>query len=346
MGLVHVIVPAGIDDEARPSGGNHYDRRVIDALPSVGWEAQEHQTDATGLAAELTALGDGAFVLVDGLLATAAEPLVDRSRRLRLVVLLHMPFSAAARPEDAAETARVEAAVLHASAAVITTSEWTRDWIVTHHNIPADRVWTAPPGVDPAPLAGSRGSSRGHELLCVGPLVPAKGQDVLMGALAEVRHFPWRCTLVGATDSDPGFVTSLLATIQNADFGDRVTITGPLTRPELANVRSRADLAISTSRHEAYGMGVAEALAAGIPVIVTDIGGHREALGQASDDSVPGTLVPADDPHALAHVLRQWLTDAPLRRRWRESAVLRRDDLAGWRETARAVASALDTLTD
>jgi glycosyltransferase involved in cell wall biosynthesis len=351
-----VVVPIGINDWALPSGGNHYDRRVIDALPGLGWEVREHlvpgswptptQFDRDWFDRILAGLPDGAVVLVDGLIAAAAPSLVDATRRLCVAVLLHMPFAEAAPPDRAAEVARVEAAVLRACDAVIATSNWTRDWIVTHHAVPADRVSTAVPGVDPAPLAFSLGSSSGSELLCVGPVVPGKGQDVLVEALGRLRELPWTCRFVGACDQDPGFVTSLMATAQRTGIEDRVTFAGTLTRHLLSSVRSDSDLVISTSRHEAYGMALAEALSAGLPVIATQVGGQSEAVGRASDGTIPGLLVADGDVAALADALRHWLTDPELRQRWREAAALRRHDLTGWTETAGCVAAALHAVSD
>ena len=350
--LVHMVVPSGIDDTARPSGGNHYDRRVMDELAQRGWTVQQHPVSGTWPAPDpadraafdqlLADLPDDAVVLVDGLIATAATNFTEAGQRLRLVVLLHMPFAEAAAPEEADTVARGEAAVLRASAAVITTSGWTREWIVTHHGVPADRVWSAPPGVDrtpPPPLPSAR---RGRELLCVGPLVPSKGQDVLVEALCTFGQIPWTCRFVGATDPDPGFVTSLLATAQSAGIDRRLIFTGVLSRPELAAIRAESDLVIAASRHEAFGMAVTEALAAGVPVIASDVGGHGEALGQASDGTVPGMLVSAGDPDALRSALRQWWGNADLRYSWRHAAKLRRSELTDWAETARIVASVLD----
>lgn len=90
-------------------------------------------------------------------------------------------------------------------------------------------------------------------------------------------------------------------------------------------------------------MAIVEGLARGIPVIASDVGGHREAVG-ASDGTLPGVLVPVNDATSLAAALRQWLTDAPTRARWRNSAGRRRRELAGWPETARNVAAVLQEI--
>ena len=85
---VHVVVPDGIDDPARPSGGNAYDRRVCGGLAALGWTVHEHpiadafpQLGAAGhaaLARALERVPDGAVVLLDGLIASAAPEALAR----------------------------------------------------------------------------------------------------------------------------------------------------------------------------------------------------------------------------------------------------------------------------
>lgn len=347
--VVHFVVPAGVDDPHRPSGGNVYDRRLADELPHCGWAVREHlvpggwptpgPSDRDRLDEVLARLADGSVVLVDGLIASAAESLVSSARRLRIAVLLHMPLAEASPGEV---TERVEADVLTTAAAVITTSAWTRTWVVTHHGVPADRVRAATPGVDrsePAP-----GSASGGNLLCAGPVTEAKGHDVLVAALTEIADLEWRCTCAGALDLEPGFVESLVSTAEAAGIADRFVLAGPLSRSALDRLRATTDLVLSPSRREAYGMAIVEGLARGIPVIASDVGGHREAVGQASDGTLPGMLIPVDDAASFAAALRRWLTDPPTRARWRSTAGRRSRDLTGWPETARTVATVLQEI--
>ena len=102
MTAVHVVVPEGIDDSARPSGGNTYDRRVYRGLAALGWAVHElavpgawpwpGEAGHTSLARTVRRIPDGAVVLLDGLIAsTAPEALVPQARRLRQVVIVHMP---------------------------------------------------------------------------------------------------------------------------------------------------------------------------------------------------------------------------------------------------------------
>lgn len=307
--IVHFVVPSGIDDPRRPSGGNAYDRRLGIELERLGWTVREHRVAGReALARVLATLPEGSTVLVDGLVGARAAGTVAAGRWLQVVLLLHMTE---ANPE-----------VLDVVAGVVTTSESTRRWVLDH-GVPPERVRVATPGVDPGPpVAGSAG---GGELLCVGKVSTGKGYDVLVPALDLVRDLDWHCRWVGPLDLEPV-----------AD--DRVTFTGPLAPEDLDLVRSTTDLVVAPSLREAYGMAVAEGLARGIPAVATDVGGHPEAVGDA------GLLVPAGDPVALADALRRWLTDPDLRATLRSAAAARADALPSWPQTAAVVGALLADL--
>ncbi len=340
-GDLHVVVPAGIDDPLRPSGGNHYDRRVIDALRAGGRTVHEHPTDDLGETLRgLDKLDQRRpVVVVDGLLACAAPDVIKAAaERLQVVVLLHMPFGQA---DPAAAPA--ERAALAAAAGVVTTSAWARAWVVQHHGLDPDRVVTASPGVDPADV--SRPVAGGGRLLCLAAVTRAKGHDVLLGALTEIADLEWTLTCVGAVDLEPSYVDGLREVALRSGIGDRIRFAGPLTGDALAATLAQTDLLVSASRHEAYGMGVTEALAHGVPVVVSDVGGHHEAIGATGTAGGGGILVPPDDPDLLATALRAWLTDRAARRRLRTAARRRRATLPTWTDTARLVDDAVNRMT-
>ena len=99
---VRFVVPQGIDDLARPSGGNAYDRRIRDGLRARGWDVHDRSSATRpAVPAPWAVSPDGALVLVDGLVASAAGPvLLPEADRLRLVVLVHMPLGGVEVPED------------------------------------------------------------------------------------------------------------------------------------------------------------------------------------------------------------------------------------------------------
>jgi glycosyltransferase involved in cell wall biosynthesis len=122
---------------------------------------------------------------------------------------------------------------------------------------------------------------------------------------------------------------------------DRVAFPGPRTGAELDRAYAAADLLVLASHAETYGMVVTEALARGLPVLATDVGGVTEALGHGEDGTRPGLLVPPGDAAALGAALRSWLGDAELRARLRSAASERRLTLRPWSDTTCAVADVL-----
>jgi glycosyltransferase involved in cell wall biosynthesis len=337
--VLHVVVPEGIDDPARPSGGNVYDRRVCRELSSLGWSVHEHavpglwpRPDAAScaaLAAVVRQIPDDAVVLLDGLVAsTAPEVLVPEASRLRLVVLVHMPL------DDARERA-----VLSGAAAVVTTSAWARRRLLDLHPLTAGRVHVAVPAVDPAGL--TTGSAEGGGLLCVAAVTFGKGHDVLLAALAATTDLSWKCVCVGSLERDPMFVEELRRRSAQGGLDDRVCFAGARTGADLDRSYAAADLLVLASRGETYGMVVSEALARGVPVLAADVGGVTEALGHGADGTRPGLLVPPGDPAALGAALRAWLGDAELRKRLRRAAGERRASLSRWSSTASVLAGVL-----
>jgi glycosyltransferase involved in cell wall biosynthesis len=329
VSTLHVVGTAGLTDPSKPSGGNIYNRRICDGLTAIGWQVIQHVApgcwpwpkgaSVQALGRLLAGIGDGAVVLVDGLIAsTMPGILVPEAGRLRLAVLVHSVAHAQTR----------EGVVLCAAQYVITTSWSTRERLLRRYALPPDKVHVAQPGVDPAQLAS--GTDRGGELLCVAPVSSHKGHDVLLAALAATADLPWRCVCVGSLDRDPAFVERLRLEAEAAGVGGRIRFPGVQIGNDLAHAYAAADVLVLASRAETYGMVVTEALARGLPVIATAVGGLPEALGQASDGRRPGLLVPPEDSVALAAALRDWLIDANLRHRLREAARERRSTLSGW----------------
>jgi glycosyltransferase involved in cell wall biosynthesis len=344
---VDVVVPEGIDDPARPSGGNAYDRRVCRGLAESGWSVRLHAVPGSwprpqaasyaALANVIQGIPDDAVVLLDGLVAsTAPELLVPEANRLRLVTLVHMPLGHDLA-DDAARTR--EGAVLSVAAAVVTTSRWARRTLLELYELPDHRVHVAEPGVDAADLAP--GSAGGGALLCVAAVIPGKGHDVLLDALATLTDTSWRCLCAGRLDGDPAFAERLRRRAVDRGLADRMSFSGPLSEADLAHSYGAADLLVLASRAETYGMVVTEALAHGLPVVATEVGGVPEALGHGADGDRPGLLVPPGDPAALTAALRAWLGDAELRRRLRRAAGERRASLSGWSTTTSALSGVL-----
>jgi glycosyltransferase involved in cell wall biosynthesis len=344
---VHVIVPGGFDDPARPSGGNTYDRRVCEGLAAQGWLVEVQPVPGSWprpnaaahavLADVVGRIPDGALVLLDGLVAsTAPEVLVPQAQRLRLVALVHMPLGQGTA--DAAVRER-EGLVLSTARAVVTTSEWARRTLLELYDLAPNRVQVAEPGVDAAAIAP--GTATAGALLCVAAVTPGKGHDVLLDALSTMPELRWHCRCIGSLDRDPTFGRRVRLRSADLGLGQRLSFAGPGAGAELDRSYAAADLLVLASRGETYGMVVTEALARGLPVIAANVGGVPEALGHGADGARPGALVPPDDPAGLGAALRAWLGDAELRHRWRRAARERRASLVPWSATSSALAGVL-----
>jgi glycosyl transferase family 1 len=330
MSGVWFVLPGGVDDPSRPSGGNRYDRAVCDRLSEVhevavpGSWPRPSQTQVAALARTLADIPEMSDVVIDGLVGCGVPDVIEAAaERLRVIMLVHLPLGD--ESAEAADLVPLERRALHASAVVVVTSEQAAARVAGLHDLPPDRVAVAPPGVDEAPPAEP--SPGGGRLLCVAAISHRKGQDVLLRALDDLGDLEWTCTFVGAGTAPPA--------------PGRAVFAGPKGGAELDAAYAGADLLVLPSRAETYGMVVTEALARAIPVLGTQVDGVPEALGAAPDGTVPGRLVPAGDPAALAAALREWLTDAALRERWRAAARARRRTLRGWDETTRLLSEVL-----
>jgi glycosyltransferase involved in cell wall biosynthesis len=280
-------------DLATPTGGYAYDRRMIEELQRLGWRvdvidlgAGFPHADASLKAAariRLAAAPEGCPVVVDGLafgvLPEAAHELRERTP---LVALVHHPLAleSGLSPAEAQALMISERAALGAARVVVVTSPSTAKLLIDHYAVPADRIAVAPPGSDRA--AAAPGSSDGMvRLLAVGAVVPRKGFDVLIAALARLAELPWRLAIAGDRSRDPAAAARLDADIARHGLAGRVEVLGALPADRIAALYAGADLFVLASRHEGYGMAFAEAMAHGLPVIGTTAG------------AIPDTVPPA-----------------------------------------------------
>lgn len=345
------VVFAVPGDLGAPTGGYAYDRRVIAELRARGW-----RVDVVGLGEGFPFPGDeirsaagarllrvrrGDPIVIDGL---AFGALPDAALRLRLehplVALIHHPL--ASEPGlSAAQRATLresETAALACAMRVVTTSGATARRVIADYGVPAARVSVAPPGTDPAPRARG-GGSEVVQLLSVGALVPRKGFDVLVAALATVTDLNWHLSIVGDAGRDRSSAAALAADIVRLDLSDRISVLGVLPAEGVAKRYDEADLFVLASRFEGYGMAYAEALARGLPVIGTTAG--------AIPDTVPsgaGLLVAADDAIALAHALRHLIGNSVARQELAAAAWRAAGRLPEWRHCAEIFAGILESI--
>jgi colanic acid/amylovoran biosynthesis glycosyltransferase len=144
-------------------------------------------------------------------------------------------------------------------------------------------------------------------VLCVGRLVPAKGQALLVEASARLRASgcAHQLVLVG-TGPDEAFLREKIA----KEGLDHVIMPGGMNQQGVRAEYRRADLFVLASFAEGVPVVLMEAMACGIPVISTRITGIPELI----EDGVSGLLVPPGDADALASAIRRLIEDLELRK--------------------------------
>lgn len=332
------------------TGGYAYDRRVIAECRRAGCTVTSLALPAgfpfptpaeLALSAELLdALPAAQPVLVDGLALGALPAPMLRALDRPVAALVHHPLALETGIGDGqrAHLLASEREALAASSVVIATSPATARLLAREFAVPADRLVIAEPGTDPAPRA--RGTAdrpaAPARLLAVGAVIPRKAYGVLVDALALLAARDWTCHIVGATDRDGEASRALQQRIVARGLAGRVTLTGAISSDALASEFDAADLFVSTSLFEGYGMGLAEALARGLPIIAARAG--------AVPDTVPpdaALLVPPNDATGFAHAISR-LLDEPTRRRAMADAAWRHArTLPAWSRTAALITAAI-----
>jgi len=346
-----LLVPGPPDQR---TGGYLYDARMMAELRASGWNARVHSLDGrfpdpddtarSSLEAVLSALPLGARVLIDGLaIAALPEIAATVASRVRPLTLVHHPLSdeTGLSGDDRLRLEGLERAALRLCQGVVVTSLFTASRVEAL-GVPPDRIRVAVPGTDPAPAAHGPAPGEPPHLLCVGTLMPRKGQDVLLRALDRIQELPWSCTMAGSADRSPDFAKLVGEEVRRAGLEGRVHIAGELEGPELDDLYASATLLVLPSHYEGYGMVLTEALARGLPIVST--------TGGAIPYTVPdgaAYLVPPGDPAALAHVLKRLLGPGGQEevRSLGEAARRHASLLPDWTEAARGFAQTLIELT-
>lgn len=343
---VSLIVPKPFD---RLSGGTIYDRHMAEGLRAHG-----HRVDVVEVAvahpltgeraqeaaeAAWRSLPSGTRAVVDGLALPAFRQLAGELAFAQAFGLVHHPTALETGHSDADRQALrdAERTLLPMLSRVIVTSEPTAERLVQDFGVVRDRVTVVLPGTQDAPRSRGSGSGTCH-VLSVGTLVPRKGHDLLIQALARLFDLDWRLTIAGSPDRDPVHARSLSALAETLGVANRVTFAGEVADAELEALWQEADVFALATHWEGYGIAIADALKRGLPIAVTS-GGAASALmpPEGGIECAPGDL--AGFSTALRRLvfspdLRRWMSDAS----WAAGKAL-----PDWPTQARAFAHALDT---
>ena len=313
IGLVHPPL------ESVLSGGNVYNEKLLEyagrcgfPLVSLPWRGEELPRGNWDLLA-----WDSLFL--DRLARIAGE---------RIALLLH--YLPSLEPALDSRGRQALQAVEHRAVAqadfAIATGKTVADAVTARW--PGKPVFLCEPGVGEAFLRTRPGrADQTVKLLTVAHLLPAKGHGQLLEILQQLRHLPWHWQVAGDCGRSPETVRRLCDRAAQARLTGRITFHGAVPQETVAALMANSDLLVSPSTFEAYGMAVAEAAAAGLPVLCNRVG----AAEQLIQHGVTGFLATAGDWDSFGGYLQVLLEAPALRAAFRDN--LRHAAVRGWDKT-------------
>lgn len=271
------------------SGGNLYNARLLSALQaSHGWSSLSVK--------EWQAVpGQAGVYLIDSLNLSEFEGLVAKRVSEQLFVLLvhHLPSLEPGLSADDPQLA-IEARTLRAFDAFVATSPFTHDYLrslgLSQPILTLEPVITAPP-------SSARAWKEPVRALMSCNLIPRKGVLEFLATLASESRLSdaYELDIVGRHDLDPEYSRRCLECLASSEvLGSRVRIPGASPYDEMPSWYARANLLLSASRMETFGISLQEARHAGLPILAVE-GGNS---GNHLKAGITGELFA--DPGALA----------------------------------------------
>ena len=361
-GSVVWVVPGPL---GQATGGYLYDARMVNELAILGWEvgvldvgARAWPLDPVGAGVLVHALGQRVWdaVVFDELahpvMAAGVPWLRAAGAGAALVGLVHHLRASEPAPVGRRWLAQqAERAALARLDRVVCTSQYTAGTVrdLLGGGTPIDVV---PPGFDTqtidvaaaGPSARSAGEPGRLRVLMVAHWTPRKG---ILTALRALAQAPSGVTLdlVGDSTRDPAYARRVVAALRHPSLAGRVLAHGVVPTERLAELYAEADAFLLTSTHEGYGMVLAEALRAGLPIVATRVGAVPDLLREDSG----AELVAGGDAGSIARALRRLADDPAARARRAALAAARGRTLPTWRESAaefdRVLREAVDART-
>ena len=341
---LHLVVPGSL---AQNTGGYLYDARIVNELRQRAWRVTVHNLEGAfpvvdnqaraSITQTLEACPDGARVVIDGLALAGFADLADtHSSRLRILGLIHHPLAEETGLADQTrqQLATREREALTACRGVVVTSAFTAKQMDTY-GVPTSSVRV----VSPARLAQGPSCGDPPSLLCVASVIPRKGHEVLIHALARLREILWTCVCVGSLTRAPTYAALVQEQARTNGLSGRICFPGECSTDVVNDFYHTSSVFVLPSHYEGYGLVLVEAMARGLPIVSTTAG--------AIPSTVPpdtGMLVEPGNPELLAGALGALLAgEAGQVRRNMIGAAARRhaSSLPSWDQAGRVFAAAI-----
>ncbi len=194
--------------------------------------------------------------------------------------------------------------------------------------VPEQRITVVPCGVDLEhfrPDGPKAPRTAGRMILSIGRMVPRKGVDTVIAALRQV---PGAELVIAGGGPDDEEAVRLRALAAAYGLAERVHVIGSVPRAHVPALMRAADVLVTVPWYEPFGMVTVEAMACGVPVVASAVGGHLDTVAGC------GVLVPPRRPRALARALLDLLGDEHERARVGAAGARRARERYGWPRVA------------
>lgn len=198
---------------------------------------------------------------------------------------------------------RQERSILNSADVAVCNSEFVKKEIQKRYSLKTDsNLKVVYKAIDSTSFNRKREETKSEtkpqkQLLFLGSNWLGKGLDVLIEAITMLSNQNQVQLLVAGNAF--GGEKKIKQMVESLGIVEQVKFLGHVDRPELPNLMHRSDLMVFPSRNEAFGVAVIEALAAGLPVVASRVGGIPEILGSAKHSR----LVPSNDPQEFARAI-------------------------------------------
>jgi glycosyltransferase involved in cell wall biosynthesis len=278
---------------------------------------------------------DAHFGYPDGYAATLL------GRWLGVPVTITLRGTEVRHAKDPSLAPRLRAALKRASRVIAVSDSLRR--VAIGLGIDAGKLQVVGNGVDldkfqPLPRAEARAAlglpADAQVLITVGALVERKGFHRVIELLPALRreHPGLIYLAVGGSSPEGDMSAALDCQVQELGLGDAVRFLGPVVPDQLRVPLSAADVFVLATRNEGWANVILEAMACGLPVVASAVGGNAEVVASAE----LGTIVPFGDAAALESALRDALT-----RDWDRAAIRRHAEANTWAHRVEDLLAAL-----
>jgi D-inositol-3-phosphate glycosyltransferase len=227
-----------------------------------------------------------------------------------------------------------ERLIMGAADAMLVSTEPEKRDIARLYGVSPAKITVVPPGVDLElfrPMDKSRarkelGILESRVVLYVGRLEALKGIGVLIQATAQLEgREDTRVMVVGGNRKGDRLAVKLKAEAEALGIGQKVTFTGPVPQSELPRYYNAADVFVLPSHYESFGLAALEAMACGVPVVVSRVGGLTTFIS----DGKEGYLIPWRCPDPFAQRIEVLLSNPALRTAMGRAATAKAEGM-GW----------------